>query len=117
MVASHRRRRHRHENTYNFAQNFDQNRLLGKKLCQNENRSIKKFEIDFSDFDFPIFHTIFNENFRFFSISKIFEKLKFLIFDFFISKNFHWKLYEKWENRDRKKSISKKFDGPIFILT
>ena len=63
MVDSHRRHRLRNENTYNFAQNFDQNRLLGEKLCQNENRSIKNFEIDFFDLDFSIFHTISNEKF------------------------------------------------------
>ena len=77
MVDSHRRRRHRHENMYNFTQNFDQNRLLWEKLGQNENWSIKNFEIDFFDLDFSIFHTIFNENFLFIKISKIFEKTKF----------------------------------------
>ena len=47
MGGSSRRHRLRHENLYNFTQNLDQNGLLGKKLGQNENRSIKKIEIDF----------------------------------------------------------------------
>ena len=107
MVYSHRRHRLCHENTYNFAQNFDQNRLLGEKLCQNENRTIKNVEIDFFDLDFSIsidFSMIF---FWFFWSQKFSKKLKIFIFDCFISKKCHWKLYEKWKSRDRKKTFSK----------
>ena len=45
--SSSRRHRLRLENLYNFAQNFDQNGLLGEKWGQNENRAITNFEIDF----------------------------------------------------------------------
>ena len=79
---SHRRRRLRHENLYNFAKNLDQNGLLGEKLSQNENRSVKNFEIDFFDLDFFIVHTNFNEKFRFFRSQKFSKKSK--IFDFSI---------------------------------
>ena len=84
MVASHRRHRLRHENMYNFAQNFDQNRLLGQKLCQNGNRSIKKIEFDFfSILIFPFFIQLPMNIFDFFRSQKFSEKTQNSHFPFF----------------------------------
>ena len=110
----------RHENMYNFAKNLDQNGLLGEKLSQNENRSIKNFEIEKNQKMYALkifnFHTISNDIFRFF-ISKIFEKTQNFHFPNFSYRNFFIENCMK-NRKSRSKKIDLKIcDGPTFILT